>query len=136
MLVLAKVDSQDADDTDERIVAVVQFIRNIIGDGPRAAEESSFKIKQKQFRDPLMPACHFKSTKFLFLIEPNIVLLLFIIPEELLFDSAVAATVARLIKYSSPLPERGLTTMFRVLDNNYCYLYIIRSINLHKNYYC
>lgn len=77
----------------------------------QTAEESSFWIhKQRPFDDPLMPACRFNSTKFLFLIGPNIVLLFFIIrPKKTVIRFGC---FRHLIKYSSPSPERGLTTLF------------------------
>lgn len=66
-----------------------------------------------------------KSTKFSFLIGPNTEFYcfsLYIIYTQrttLLFDSLFI-----LIKYSSESSDRGLTTVFYALDNDYCYLYM------------
>lgn len=97
-----------------------------------APEESSFRIKQRPFRRSVNAgmSCLKSRTKFSFLIGPNTVLLFFIIynihPRRILTTRGCYSILYLfiLIKYSSPSSDRGLTTVFYALDNDYCFVCI------------
>jgi len=98
-----------------------------------APEESSFRIKQRPFRRSVNAGMsRLKSrAKFSFLIGPNTVLLFFIIiynihPRRIPTASGCYSILYLfiLIKYSSPSSDRGLTTVFYALDNDYCFICI------------
>jgi len=98
-----------------------------------APEESSFRIKQRPFRRSVINAgmsCRKSRAKFSFLIGPNTVLLFFIIynihPRRILTARGCYSILYLfiLIKYSSPSSDRGLTTVFYALDNDYCFICI------------
>jgi len=97
-----------------------------------AREESSFWIKQRPFQRSVNAGMsRLKSrAKFSFLIGPNTVLLFFIIynihPRRIPTASGCYSILYLfiLIKYSSPSTDRGLTTVFYALDNDYCFICI------------